>query len=93
MINDSLDPSCIRCPLWPRWVTAALVGAGWIWLLLNMPTALERYVRHSRMEAGQCPECGYPVGQNPVCTECGKPLPVSCPAQASRGRTPERGVR
>ena len=22
----------------------------------------------------QCPQCGYPIGSNPVCTECGAPV-------------------
>jgi hypothetical protein len=37
---------------------------------------LGRVLRHSRIKPGLCPACAYPVGSSPVCTECGKPLPL-----------------
>jgi len=30
--------------------------------------------RRRRIKRGLCPACAYPVGQSPVCTECGFPL-------------------
>jgi hypothetical protein len=41
------------------------------WLLFAAPFALRR---RRRMRRGLCPACAYPVGDSPVCTECGKPL-------------------
>ena len=42
-----------------RHLAAALVG-------------LRGFVRVRRR---RCPACAYPMGDSPVCTECGKPLP------------------
>jgi hypothetical protein len=46
-----------------------------LWLLFAAPFALRR---RRRIKRGLCPKCAYPVGESPVCTECGaavKPAP------------------
>jgi hypothetical protein len=45
-----------------------LFYAGVLWVLFAGPFALRRMIRRRR---GQCPACAYPLGQSPVCTECG----------------------
>lgn len=32
-----------------------------------------------RIRWGDCPQCAYPIGVSPVCTECGVTLPISSP--------------
>lgn len=55
-------------PLWPGFYVNSIAYAGVLWLLV---TGIRAHFRdHSR-----CPACGYPIGDLPVCTECGKPLP------------------
>ena len=49
-----------------------LFYAGVLWMLFCGPFALRRMIRRRR---GRCPHCAYPIGQSPVCTECGAPRP------------------
>ena len=42
-----------------------------LWLVFAAPGFVRRRIRIKR---GQCPACGYPIGTNPVCTECGTPV-------------------
>jgi len=55
-------------PLWPGFAVNTLFYAGVLWMMFALPFALRRRLRRRR---GQCPACAYPVGQSPVCTECG----------------------
>jgi len=61
-------------PIWPGFAVDTLFYAT-VWmvflLLLRGPSVIPRTIRHRR---GQCPACAYPVGESPVCTECGGPL-------------------
>jgi hypothetical protein len=41
-------------------------------LLFAAPFALRR---RRRIKRGLCPACAYPVGESPICTECGKQRP------------------
>ena len=50
----------------------ALFYAAVLWLLIPGPVAMRRFIRRKR---GQCQACGYPAGELPVCSECGKALP------------------
>ena len=50
----------------------ALFYATLLWLLTVGLFALRGVLRLRR---GLCPKCVYPIGESPVCTECGKPLP------------------
>jgi hypothetical protein len=62
------------CPIWPGFAINTVFYAGILsggWLLFAAPLALRRRRRSKR---GLCPACAYPVGDSPVCTECGKPL-------------------
>ena len=43
-----------------------------LWLLICGPFVLRRFIR---MKRGRCVKCGYPLGESPVCSECGKTLP------------------
>jgi len=55
-------------PLWPGFAINTLFYAGVLWVLFAGPFALRRMIRRRR---GQCAHCAYPIGQSPVCTECG----------------------
>ena len=62
-------------PLWPGFAIntilyAAIVGV----LCMFVPLKLRRWWRARRIKRGLCPACAYPVGTNPRCTECGKPV-------------------
>ena len=61
-----------RLPIRPTSVLAfaanTLVYASLLWF----PFVLRRFIRVKR---GLCPSCAYPVGESPVCSECGKALP------------------
>ena len=61
-------------PVWPGFTVNTLFYAAILWLLTCGPFALRRFIRRRR---GLCPACAYPVGESDVCTECGKPLPLS----------------
>jgi hypothetical protein len=49
-----------------------------IWVLAGGAHAVRRWIRTRR---GLCPYCAYPIGESPVCTECGAEL--SAPARAA----------
>ncbi len=55
-------------PLWPGFATNTLFYAAILWALFAMSAALRR---KRRIKRGLCPKCAYPVGESPVCTECG----------------------
>jgi len=55
-------------PLWPGFAINTLFYAGVLWMLCCGPFALRRMIHRRR---GRCAQCGYPIGQSPVCTECG----------------------
>ncbi len=59
-------------PVWPGFALNPFFYATILWLLVRGPVVLRRVVRR---RSGRCPDCGYPVGVSPVCTECGQPLP------------------
>ncbi len=59
-------------PVWPGFVFNSLFYAGILWLLIPGPFVLRRLIRQRR---GLCPKCAYPMGEAPVCTECGRKLP------------------
>jgi hypothetical protein len=62
-------------PIWPGFAINTLFYAGILWggwLLFAAPLAVRR---RRRIKRGLCPACAYPVGDSPVCTECGKQLP------------------
>ena len=58
-------------PLWPGFAINTVFYAAMLWLLFFAPGFVRRRIRTRR---GQCPACGYPIGTNPLCTECGKPV-------------------
>jgi len=58
-------------PLWPGFAVNTLFYAGVLWVLFAGPFALRRKIRRRR---GRCAACAYPIGQSPVCTECGAVL-------------------
>lgn len=55
-------------PLWPDFAINTLFYPAILWLLFAAPFALRRW---RRIRRGLCPKCGYPIGDSPVCTECG----------------------
>jgi hypothetical protein len=59
--------------VWPGFAINTLFYAGVLWVLLCGPFALRRMIRRRR---GLCAQCAYPIGQSPVCTECGAPHAV-----------------
>lgn len=58
-------------PIWPGFLINTLFYAALLWLLFCGPGKVRRFVRIRR---GRCPKCGYPIGQSPMCTECGADL-------------------
>lgn len=57
-------------------ILASLGVAAFINWLLHVIAAIPRQIRRdNRIARGECPECAYPIGINPVCTECGHALP------------------
>ena len=63
----------------PWWVTVLVVVVVEVVLVFRLFKPRE----HFRTRRGQCPACAYPVGTNPLCTECGKPVRVRSVAPAS----------
>jgi hypothetical protein len=59
-------------PIWPGFAINTLFYAAILWALFAAPLALRRRLRIRR---GLCPACAYPVGESPICTECGAPFP------------------
>ena len=55
------------CPSWFGFAVNTLLYAVILWL----PFGTRRLIRARR---GLCPACAYPVGESPVCTECGGKL-------------------
>ncbi|HWB19251.1 MAG TPA: hypothetical protein VG711_03040 [Phycisphaerales bacterium] len=43
-----------------------------LWIAIYIPRSM---IRERRWRRGLCPDCGYPVGSSPTCTECGALLP------------------
>jgi len=80
---DDVYDSLPLIPLWPGFAINTLVYAGVLWMLCCGPFALRRMIRRRR---GQCARCAYPIGQSPVCTECGAPRPRPRAALARSGR-------
>ncbi len=58
-------------PIWPDFAVNTLFYAAILSLLICGLFALRRLIRRKR---GQCVKCGYPLGNSPVCTECGREL-------------------
>lgn len=59
------------CPAWPGFAINSILYATALWAMLAGWSALGHRRRRRR---GLCEHCAYPVGSNPVCTECGRPL-------------------
>lgn len=57
-------------PIWTGLLVNSVFYTCVLWLLLRVWIACRRIVRLTR---GHCPNCCYPRGQSPVCTECGEP--------------------
>src|SRR5262245_47154104 len=60
--------------LWPGFAINTVFYAAVLWVLvagIRGPGFIRRRIRIKR---GLCPSCGYPIGSNPRCTECGKPV-------------------
>jgi len=68
VVTFSRNLSMPARPLWPGFAINTLFYAGVLWVLLAGPFALRRMIRKRR---GRCAQCAYPIGQSPVCTECG----------------------
>ena len=56
-------------PIWPGFAINTIFYAVILWLPF---AAFGRSRRRRRTKRGLCPACAYPVGTNPVCTECGR---------------------
>ncbi len=59
-------------PIWPGFTVNTVFYAVILWLLILGPFVLRRFIRARR---GLCPKCAYPMGESPICSECGKALP------------------
>ncbi len=58
-------------PIWLGFVVNTLFYTTVLWLLVRGSFALRRYLRRKR---GRCAACAYPIGDSPVCSECGRPI-------------------
>lgn len=58
-------------PMLAGFIINSLLFGTIAWLLIIGPFVLRRTIRRS---CGLCDKCAYPVGESPVCTECGHPL-------------------
>ncbi len=69
-------------------IDTTALGALW-WFVLCGPFALRRFWRFfwrgSRARRGLCPRCAYPMGESPVCTECGE-IKASAGGSEAEGR-------
>lgn len=74
-------PRCLPLRVLPLGflMNAVLYAAG-LWLFLVAPFTVRRLVRR---RSGRCVHCGYLIGSNEVCTECGNAVPA---ARRSGGR-------
>ena len=70
-LQTSFGRSLPVIPAWPGFAINTVFYAVILWLLFAAPFALRR---RRRMRRGLCPACAYPVGESPVCTECGKAI-------------------
>lgn len=59
-------------PNWPGLVLNSLFYAAVIWAAATLAASARRFLR---LRAGLCPACKYPIGNAPVCTECGRAIP------------------
>lgn len=59
-------------PLWGGFIVNTLFYALLAGLLFF---GGREFRRRWRLRRGLCPQCKYPIGVSPVCTECGAPLP------------------
>jgi len=70
----SVTPQAMRTlhlpfvPVWPGFAINTIIYATILCVLFFAPGVLRRTIRRKR---GLCPACAYPIGSNPVCTECG----------------------
>ena len=55
-------------PIWPGFASNTIFYAALLWLLIGALFVLRRFLRLKR---GLCPKCAYPVGESPICSECG----------------------
>jgi hypothetical protein len=55
-------------PIWPGFAINTLFYAAILWALFAVPAVLRR---KRRIKRGLCAKCAYPLGESPVCTECG----------------------
>ena len=61
-------------PIWPGFAINTMFYAAVLWLLFAAPLALRGVRRRRRIKRGLCVACAYPIGDSPVCTECGRPV-------------------
>jgi hypothetical protein len=57
-------------PVWRGFAINSLLFAAAIWIV-PLPWRVHRLCRRRR---GLCEACGYPIGSNPTCTECGRSI-------------------
>jgi hypothetical protein len=69
-------------PLWPGFAINTAFYAAILWLLFAAPFALRR---RTRIKRGLCPACAYPIGDSPLCTECGKQIPAPLRGRVREG--------
>ncbi len=67
-------PTEIKCRVLPRGMignTLIFAFAAWA-MLFAVPGTIRGYIRHARSARRLCLHCAYPIGESPVCTECGR---------------------
>jgi hypothetical protein len=68
--------SLLPCrPLAIGFILNTCLYAALLWLVFGLPVIAWRMMKAAeRRRVGTCSACGYPIGVNHVCTECGAPV-------------------
>ena len=67
-------------PIWPGFAINTVFYVATLWLLFAAPFRMHRVIRRRlRIKRGVCPACAYPIGNSPVCTECGAAVQTRSP--------------
>ena len=73
VVNVAVMFEWLYLPLWPGFVANILFYPVVLWLVMYHCCGASSCAS-IRRRPSQCVNCGYPIGESPVCTECGREL-------------------